>query len=110
MTLVIETKPIPLRMNEDGVVLVGETRVPLDTVVYAFQKGDSAEEIVEQYDVLKLSDVYAVIAYYLDHQAEVEVYLQRRQEEAEKVRQENEVRFPSYNLRERLLARRSKRD
>lgn len=75
MTLVIETKPVPLKMNEDGVVLVGGTRVPLDTIVYAFCNGDTAEEIVEQYDVLKLSDVYAAIAYYLDHQAEVEAYL-----------------------------------
>ena len=75
MTLGIKTKPTPLRANEDGVILVGKTRVPLDTIVYAFQNGDTAEDIVAQYNALKLSDVYAVIAYYLDHQDAVDAYI-----------------------------------
>lgn len=105
MILEIETKPVPLRVNADGVILVGKTRVPIDTVVYCFWNGDTAEEIVEQFDALKLSEVYAVIAYYLDHQEEIDAYIKRREQEAEIIRQENERRFPSHGLRKKLLTR-----
>jgi hypothetical protein len=36
MSLVVEVPPVPLRVGEKGVMRVGKTRVPLDTVVYAF--------------------------------------------------------------------------
>ena len=52
MTLAIATEPTPLELNEDGVVLVGNTRVTLDTLVAAFLEGATAEEIVEQYPSL----------------------------------------------------------
>ena len=38
----------------------------------------TAEAIVEQYPVLRLADVYAVIAYYLHHIDEVTSYLEDR--------------------------------
>jgi len=66
------TVTVPLTIGEDGVIRVGKTRVTLDTVVYAFQDGATAEEIASQYPSLDLSDVYLVIAYYLKHRAEVE--------------------------------------
>src|SRR5437879_2771123 len=40
---------------------VGQTRVPLDTVVYAFNQGASPEEIVMSYPTLELGDVYAIV-------------------------------------------------
>jgi len=49
MTLTIVAEPAPLRVNADGVVLVGKTRVPLDTVVYVFQQGATAEEIIYRF-------------------------------------------------------------
>jgi uncharacterized protein (DUF433 family) len=105
MTLVIATEPTPLRLNEDGVVLVGNTRVTLDTVVAAFLEGATAEEIVEQYSSLQLADVYSVIAYYLRRKTEVDDYLKIRQERAAQVRQENERRFNPIGIRDRLMAR-----
>jgi hypothetical protein len=65
------------------------------------------EEIVSQYPSLLLADVYAVIGYYLQHQSEVEKYMSQRQQIANEVRQENEVRFNQQGIRERLLARQS---
>jgi uncharacterized protein (DUF433 family) len=106
MTLMIETKPIPLESREDGTIMITGTRIPLDTVIHAFRNGDSAEEIVEQYDTLRIADVYAIIGYYLDHQEEIEGYLRRRQAEADEFRRSLEAQFPSHGLRERLLARR----
>ena len=65
MVLVVSADPVPLRTNGDGVVRVGSTRIPLDTVVTVFDLGASPEEIVQQFSALDLADVYAVIGYYL---------------------------------------------
>ncbi|MBC6419512.1 MAG: DUF433 domain-containing protein [Prochloron sp. SP5CPC1] len=105
MPLAVVTDPPPLFTNADGVVRVGKTRVTLDTVVTAFLEGATAEEIVEQYPSLQLSDIYSVIGYYLRHQAEVDNYLKIRQQRAAKVRQENERCFNPIGIRDRLLAR-----
>src|SRR5690349_3599670 len=110
MTLAIETEPVPLATNQDGVVRVGGTRVTLDTVVAAFEEGATAEEIVLQYPALKLPDVYLVIGYYLRHRTEVEAYLQQRQELADRIYEENKKRLDPAGLRDRLLARRAERN
>lgn len=101
------TMTVPIESTVDGVLCVSGTRVTLDTVVTAFLYGAAAEEIVLRYPSLKLADVYAVLGYYLQHQAEVDAYLQQRQQQAEVVRAQNEVRFPSDGIRARLLARRA---
>ncbi len=108
MSFLIATEPIPLEMDADGVVRVGGTRVTLDTIVVAFDEGATAEEIVQQYPSLHLADVYAVIGYYLRRRPEVEAYLRQRQQQASEVRSQNESRFDSRGVRNRLLARRTK--
>jgi len=100
-------QPAPLEMDEDGVLRVGGTRVRLDTVIAAFNNGCAAEEILLKYPALKLTDIYAVITYYLWHQETVEAYLHERRRLEEQVRQENESRFPPRGVRDRLLARRA---
>jgi len=109
MSLVILAEPAPLTVNPDGVVRVGQTRVTLDTVIAVFKQGTTAEEIVHRYPSLKLGDVYASIAYYLNHQQEVEAYLQQRQQQAQEIRETNEAKFDPQGLRDRLLARRIER-
>jgi uncharacterized protein (DUF433 family) len=107
VSLTIEAELAPLRIDQDGVVRVGETRVTLDTVIETFGEGASAEEIVEQYPSVKLGDVYAVIAYYLRHRPEVDAYLDGRRSDAERVRREYEERFPREpGFRDRLMAKR----
>jgi len=110
MTPVIEAESIPLLTDSDGVIRVSGTRVTLDTVVSAFNTGATAEEIVQQFPSLPLADVYAVISYYLKRHSEVENYLKLRQNQAEKMRQENEKRFDPQGIRERLLARSTKKE
>jgi uncharacterized protein (DUF433 family) len=102
----ITTERVPIHKGADGVIRVGGTRVTLDTVIGAFKAGATAEEIVQQYPSITLADVYSVIAYYLRHQADVQTYLADRQQQAAKVREENERRFDSSGIREQLLARR----
>lgn len=77
-------EPVPLVACSDGVMRVGGTRVTLDTILSAFSKGATAEEIVQQYPSVALADVYQVIAYYLRHASEVNAYLERRREENRK--------------------------
>jgi uncharacterized protein (DUF433 family) len=108
MALVIEMQPIPLAVNSDGVVRVGDTRVTLDTVIDAFLEGSTAEEIAHQYPSLNLPDIYSVIGYYLKNQYEVEKYLEARREQAKVVREQNESKYDAGNVRERLMKRKSK--
>jgi hypothetical protein len=71
--------------------------------------GASPEEIAEHYEVLQLDDVYAVITYYLRHQAEVDQYLAEQRSESEAAQHAVNGSFPSA-LREKLLkAKRSRK-
>ena len=110
MTMQIEALPMPLRVDEDGVVRVDDTRVTLDTVVYAYLGGASPEEIVDRYPSLSLAAVYGVIGYYLHHRAQVDGYLREREQRTAAVRRENEARFDPRGVRERLLSRRTAGD
>lgn len=105
--LVIAAEPLPMAADLDGIVRISGTRVTLDTVVAAFDEGATAEEIAYQYPSLDLADVYAVIAYYLQHRPHVEAYLRQRQGQADEVRRQNEARFEAHGIRERLLAQRA---
>jgi uncharacterized protein (DUF433 family) len=107
MLLVPTVAPLPLITDENGVIRISKTRVTLDTVVTAFLEGSTAEEIGEQYPSLQLADIYSVICYYLQHQAEVDIYLRERQHLALDIRQEAEKRFNPIGIRDRLLARRA---
>ena len=109
MTLAVVAEPAPLKTNADGVVRVGNTRVTLDTVIAVFNQGTTAEEIVYRYPSLRLADVYATIGFYLNHQQEVETYLQQRQQQAQEIRKMNEARFDPQGLRDRLLARQAEK-
>ncbi len=109
MTLLITDSPVPLHKDADGIIRVGATRVTLDTVVTAFADGETAEEIVQQYPSLDLADVYAVMSYYLRRRAEVDEYLHSRNAIARDVRKKNESAFDPNGIRDRLLARSSRK-
>jgi uncharacterized protein (DUF433 family) len=105
MQLTISPERPPLSYSQGGMIRVGNTRVTLDTVIGAFKDGSTAEEIVSQYPALTLSDTYSVIAYYLQHQVDVDSYLRQNEVEAEQIRAQIEARFDPAGIRERLLAR-----
>ena len=109
MTFTTFTATIPLKMDKHGVIRVSKTRVTLDTIVTAFLEGLTAEEIAVQYPIVPLADVYAVVGYYLHQKKKVDAYLKRREKLAEEIRGQNEARFNTSQIRERLLARKKKR-
>ena len=96
---------IPLAQDAHGVYRVGGTRVTLDLVVSAFNRGATAEEIVQDYPSLQLPDVYQVIGYYLKHSAELAAYFEKRECEQKELLAAHPEWSPK-GLRERLLARR----
>ena len=73
--------------QHDGVYLAAGTRVSLDSIVYAFLSGQSAEAIAQAFPVLNLEQVYGAITYYLGHRDEVDRYLDGRQQDFEAARQ-----------------------
>jgi uncharacterized protein (DUF433 family) len=95
-----------LSVGPGDVILIKSTRVPLETAIETFLDGGTAEEIVQRYPSITLTDAYSVIAYYLRHRHEVDDYLARRASERAQTRTEVEARFPTREWRERLLARR----
>jgi uncharacterized protein (DUF433 family) len=99
-------KAPPLRLDADGILRVGGTRVTLDSVIGAYEEGATAEAIAAQYDSLSLRDIYGAITYYLENPDEVAAYLRHQQAEAGEVRRQFEARSPQAGIRERLLARR----
>jgi uncharacterized protein (DUF433 family) len=64
--------------RRDGVYVLVDTRVSLDSVVYAFVSGQSAETIAQAFSALTLEQVYGAIAFYLAHRADVDRYLEER--------------------------------
>ncbi len=102
-----QANPPPLETGADGVIRIVGTRVPLETVVTAFDAGATAEEIAQQYTSVGLASVYAVISYALDHRREVDEYVMRR-EVAAQVKVDVEASLPPDGTRARLLARRSR--
>ncbi|MCI0336728.1 MAG: DUF433 domain-containing protein [Acidobacteria bacterium] len=74
-------------IQKDGVWRVSGSRVSLDSIVYAFWNGESAETIAQSFPVLKLEQVYGAIAFYLAHRDEIDRYLQQRRADYEAKRQ-----------------------
>lgn len=104
MSMPIESQPVPLTRTPHGVILISGTRVHLETVVRAFQHGASPEEIAQDYP-LTLASVYAVIAYYLWHRADVDTYLAERRTAYETAQAAYEAHANLTGIRARLLAR-----
>jgi uncharacterized protein (DUF433 family) len=108
-----KTQPNPLSQWEDGSIRITGSRVPLRSVLYHFQIGASPEQIAYKFRGLKLRDIYAVIAYYLDHRDAIDEYLREQETEADAQLRRLEA-DPVYQrekqeMRERLIARWAKR-
>jgi uncharacterized protein (DUF433 family) len=107
--LSFETPTLPLNADSKGTIRVGGTRVRLDTVVYAFNQGYTAEEILSQFPSLELADIYGVISYYLNHREAVDEYIQQQEKEAAQIKEQLESR-PGYQaFRQRLHAIKTKK-
>lgn len=100
MTL-IETRYEHIVLDDKGVPLIAGTTMKVIELVLAHQAyGWTPEELYLNHPYLSLGQIHSALAYYWDHQQELDADIQRRYEFAERMRQEQ---GPS-SLSERLRA------
>jgi uncharacterized protein (DUF433 family) len=87
--------------ERNGNYYVAGSRISLDSIVHAFCRGESPETICQNFELLRLEEVYGAITYYLANQAEIDAYITRQNEKWEEGRRNAEP-LPT-DLRERLM-------
>ncbi len=73
--------------TRDGGYYVTGSRVSLDSIVYAFLGGQTAEAIGQAFPVLTLEQVYGALTFYLAHREVVDEYLAAQRSDIEARRQ-----------------------
>lgn len=58
--------------KRDGGYWISGKRISLDSVVYAFNRGQSPESIKQSFPLLNLEEIYGAITFYLANQDEVD--------------------------------------
>ncbi|MEM7538757.1 MAG: DUF433 domain-containing protein, partial [Chloroflexota bacterium] len=86
MDLVLQTESPPLTRDKTGAIRIGSSRVLLELVIRAFQDGATPETITQRYSTVTLAEIYSVIAYYLRHREEIDLYMIERERKAAEVR------------------------
>ena len=82
--------------NVDGVYRLAGTRVSLDSIVYAFWRGQTAESIAQSFPVLTLEHVYGALTFYLANKPEIDAYLKQADAEFEAMRQAAREQDPMF--------------
>ena len=59
----------------------------LELVVHHYRQGASAEEIAVRFPALRLADVHACLAYYLNHEEEVHEYMTGQRQRADELQE-----------------------
>ncbi|TVR60419.1 MAG: DUF433 domain-containing protein [Candidatus Competibacteraceae bacterium] len=80
----------------EGMYQLAGTRVSLDSIVYAFWRGQTAESIAQSFPVLTLEHVYGALTFYLANQSEIDAYLKAAEAEFEALRQAARERDPMF--------------
>ncbi|MBA3944301.1 MAG: DUF433 domain-containing protein [Herpetosiphonaceae bacterium] len=94
-----------IEQHDEGYWIRG-TRISLDSVVYAFQRGAAPESIVRSFPSLTLEHVYGTIAYYLANKQAINDYLRQGEVEFDTLREavHAELRNTKPGLYDRLEA------
>jgi len=66
-----------VKTDANGVMRIGKSGVPLESVVIAYHEGNTPESIHSQYPSLSLEEVYGAIAFYLANKQTVLDYMKR---------------------------------
>jgi uncharacterized protein (DUF433 family) len=73
--------------EREDVYWVAGMRVSLDSIVYAFLDGQTAESIAQSFPVLMLEQVYGALTFSLANRPAIDAYLRREEAEFETLRQ-----------------------
>ena len=75
--------------ERDGGYYVAGTRISLDSIVHAFQAGESPDEILRSFPMAgPLVKIYGAITFYLENAEKVEAYLKEQDRLWEALRRE----------------------
>ena len=85
--------------EHSGAYFITGTRVSLDSVVFAFLRGESPEGIAESFPALALEQVLGSLAYYLANREQIDQYLRRGKEDFERLRQQARQNNPDLYAR-----------
>jgi uncharacterized protein (DUF433 family) len=85
--------------ERDGGYFLAESRVSLDSIVYAFLRGESPEGIVESFPAITLEQVFGALSFYLANRDRVDEYLRKGRQEFESLRQESRQNNPGLYAR-----------
>src|SRR5688572_16830090 len=82
--------------EQDGAYWIAGTRVSLDSIVYAFYAGQTAESIAQMFPMLTLEQVYGAVAFYLAHRPEIDEHLRKTRTDFEVLRQTSRQADPAF--------------
>jgi len=85
--------------QRNGGYYVAGTRVSLDSVVYAYHLGESAEGIAYEFQALTLGQIDGAIAFYLANQEMVDEYLRQGEIEYDRLYEEARAADPAFYAR-----------
>jgi len=66
--------------HDDGAIWIRGHRVGIDLLLEAYKAGRTPEQIAEEFDTIRLQDVYATITYYLRHKERLDAWLRELEE------------------------------
>ena len=85
---VVETRYEHIVIGEDGIPLIaGTTMKVIELVAERIAYGWSPEELYFQHPYLSLGQIHSALAYYWDHEEELNKDMERRLQNIEKIRQ-----------------------
>src|SRR5215471_12686496 len=94
-----------IEIDDNGVAWITDANTKvIEVVLDKLAYGWSPEEIHFQHSYLSLAQIYAALAYYYDHQVELDAEIERRRIEAERLARE----ASDPDFRQKLLARKSR--
>ena len=81
--------------QRDGGYYVAGSRVSIESIIYAFLRGESAETIAESFPALTLEQVYGALAFYLAERSRIDAYLGAEKAEFDRLRSEARRTHPA---------------
>ncbi len=82
--------------QRNGGYWIAGRRVSLDSIIYAYTAGQTAESIAQSFPALSMEEVYGAIAYYLANRAEIDAYLAKSRDDFEAKRRSARDSDPAF--------------
>lgn len=82
--------------QRNGGYYVAGTRISLDSVVYAFLRGETPEGIQDSYRGLTLEQINNALSYYRANREAVHKYLKKQNAEFDRMRAEARAKDPAF--------------